>query len=195
VQVADLGGGNYRIAGAGEFPWEGTATFPGGNLVGDARFLKSRATVRVEGTRQADGSFAVRLVFRTGDQGEPTNRIDQGHVWFPSPELLPTAPGAPTISSRYHSKCTLPRVITLADLGNGSYRISELASQFPYEGTATFPSGNLLGEARFLKSRATIRIEGDRRPDGGFDVRLVFLTGDQGERTNRVDRHVWFPVS
>jgi hypothetical protein len=85
IVVTHLSGSNVRIEEpSGSYPWRGTATLDGSLLTGEARFVDSLASMRIEGQIRSDGSIAIRYIFITDSEGKPENRRIDNHVWYPS---------------------------------------------------------------------------------------------------------------
>ena len=85
------------------------------------------------------------------------------------------------------------RIIMVSHLQNNKYRIEEASSPWPWEGKATIDGGQLIGEARFINSLATMRVEGVIRGDDSIVIEYKFITGSDGKpSTGRIDNHVWY---
>lgn len=88
------------------------------------------------------------------------------------------------------------RIIIVTHQQDNKYRIEEPSSPWPWEGSATIDGGQLIGEAKFRKSLATMRVEGVIRGDKSIVIEYKFITGSDGKPSSgRVDNHTWYPVN
>lgn len=88
------------------------------------------------------------------------------------------------------------RIIIVTHLQNNKYRIEEPGSPWPWEGSATIDGGQLIGDAKFRNSLATMRVEGVIRGDKSIVIEYKFITGSDGKPSaGRVDSHTWYPVN
>ncbi len=85
VNITPDGGPNYRVEESpSPAPWEGPANFDGKKLVGDAKFMKTLATMHFEGSLRGDGAIELEYRFLTNDDGSPAGGRVEPHVWFPA---------------------------------------------------------------------------------------------------------------
>jgi|GEM_PF-956363 hypothetical protein len=88
------------------------------------------------------------------------------------------------------------RIIVITHLQQNKYRIEEPSSPWPWEGDATIDGGQLIGEAKFRNSLATMRVKGVARGDESIVVKYKFITCSDGKpSTGRIDDHIWYPAN
>lgn len=105
------------------------------------------------------------------------------------PETVPT----PDVK-KYLMDNQPTRIIIITRLQHNNFRIEEPSSPWPWEGTATIDGGQLIGEAKFRNSLASMRVEGIVRGDGTIVIKYKFITGSDGKPSaGRVDNHIWYP--
>ena len=87
------------------------------------------------------------------------------------------------------------RVIQLKRISENNYTIEEPGTPWPWKGEAKINGVEIIGWARFPKSKASMDVKGLINNDGSINVRYEFITkGDGSPAKGRVDNHVWFPV-
>lgn len=87
------------------------------------------------------------------------------------------------------------RIIIVTHLQNNRYRIEEPSSPWPWEGEAKIDGGQLIGEANFRNSLASMKLEGVERGDKSIVIKYKYITDSNGSPSNRVDNHIWYPVN
>jgi hypothetical protein len=113
---------------------------------------------------------------------------------IPKTIIPSTSASTDKISDTYLMDNQPNRVIVVTHIDENRYRIEESSSPWPWQGEATLDGGQLLGDAKFRNSLASMRVEGIVRNDGSIVIKYIFTTDDNGGNPNgRLDNHVWYP--
>ncbi len=109
-----------------------------------------------------------------------------------SPATLVSPP--PGLYAQYQLDCGVPRMIMVNPIDSTHFHVGEPGGSWPWDGTITLNGDNIDGDARFLTSKAIVKLQGTRLPSGNVSINYVFIKGDDGLPTTRVDHHDWCPV-
>ncbi len=102
-------------------------------------------------------------------------------------------PADDNISGTYLMDNQSNRIIVIKKLYENRYRMEESSSPWPWEGEATLDGGQLIGQATFRNSLASMKVEGTVRGDKSIVIAYKFITADDGGNPHgRVDNHVWY---
>ena len=115
-------------------------------------------------------------------------------VWYSRPQPMPPdSPATDPVAGTYLMDGQQDRRVSIVATGGNRYRIEENSAQYPWIGTATVSGSQLIGDAHFPKSSATMRVEGNIGQDRSISVEYHFIRkADGSDGTGVVHKHVWY---